>query len=200
MKSGIIYIVKEIGGLKMGRKKSTTSEIFDWIKSIVVAVLIALVIKSFVFNTIYVLGNSMNPTLQERDRLFSDRISLYISEPKRGDIVVIEAPDISEDEREKDYIKRIIGVAEDKVEIKEGIVYLNGEVLQEDYIEEGIETQTYSENEWVVPDGEIFVLGDNRREGQSKDSRFFGCVPVDSVKGITKIRYFPFNNKLGLID
>ncbi|NLW40450.1 MAG: signal peptidase I [Tissierellia bacterium] len=177
-------------------KKSVKAEIIEWIKSILIAIVIAVLIKTFVFNTTYVLGNSMYPTLHERDRLFANKIPLYFSGPKRGEIVVLEAPDASN----KDYIKRVIGIGGDTVAIIDGKVYLNGKLLEEDYIEEGAYTHVYNENYWEVPEGYVFVLGDNRDEGASKDSRYFGCVPVESIKGITTFRYFPFNHRFGKID
>ena len=150
--------------------KDVKKEAIEWIKSILLAVIIALFIKSFIFNTTYVLGNSMYPTLHERDRLFANKIPLYFSSPNRGEIIVLKAPDIAN----KDYIKRVIGVEGDTVAIIDGKVYLNGELLEEDYIEEDVYTEVYGENYWEVPEGYVFVLGDNRHEGASKDSRFFG--------------------------
>ena len=173
--------------------KDVKKEAIEWIKSILLAVIIALFIKSFIFNTTYVLGNSMYPTLHERDRLFANKIPLYFSSPNRGEIIVLKAPDIAN----KDYIKRVIGVEGDTVAIIDGKVYLNGELLEEDYIEEDVYTEVYGENYWEVPEGYVFVLGDNRHEGASKDSRFFGCIPIDSIKGVTTFRYFPFNNRFG---
>ena len=176
------------------RKKR--NEIMEWIKSILFAVVIAFFLKSFVFNSTYVLGNSMYPTLEESDRLFAVKISLFFRSPDRGDIVVLEAPDTEN----KDYIKRVIGIEGDLVQIIDGLVYLNGQILDEPYIEEGSYTHIYINNTWQVGEGELFVLGDNREEGASKDSRFFGTITVDSIKGITSFRYFPFNDRFGRID
>lgn len=177
-------------------KTGDKNETIEWIKSIATAVVIAILIKTFIFNTTYVLGNSMFPTLQEKDRLFANKISLYFSAPSRGDIVVLEAPD----EVKKDYIKRVIGIEGDSVEIKEGKVYLNGEMLEESYLDEDAYTQTYNESYWEIPKDNLFVLGDNREPGASKDSRVFGYIPADSVKGITGFRYFPINNRFGKVD
>lgn len=171
------------------------SEILEWIKSIGIAVTVAIIIKTFVFNSTYVLGNSMYPTLHEKDRLFAVKVPLYFEGPERGDVIVLEAPD----NENKDYIKRVIGIGGDKIMISDGRVYLNDELLIEDYIEEDSYTQIYSIDTWVVPEGQIFVLGDNREEGASKDSRYFGCVSLDSVKGITGFRYFPIDKRFGKI-
>lgn len=179
--------------MKEEKKESNSSEIIEWIKSILLAIIIAVFIKTFLFNTTYVLGNSMYPTLYERDRLFANKIPLYFSGPDRGDIVILEAPD----DPDKDYIKRVIAIGGDTVSIIDGKVYLNGNLLKEDYIEEDAYTHVYGQNYWEVPEGHVFVLGDNRRDGASKDSRYFGCVPLESIKGIVNFRYFPFNHRFG---
>lgn len=137
----------------------------------------------------------MAPTLHEKDRLFAIKVPLYFNGPSRGDIVVLEAPD----NPSKDYIKRVIGLEGDKIEIKDGKVYLNGEVLQEDYIAKGAYTTVYDTDTWIVPPDEVFVLGDNRDVGASKDSRYFGCIPKSSLKGVTGFRYFPLGSKFGKI-
>lgn len=171
------------------------NETIEWIKSIVTAIVIAILIKTFVFNSTYVLGNSMQPTLKEKDRLFALRVPLYFSGPSRGDVIVLEAPD----NVDKDYIKRVIGLEGDSVQVMEGKVYLNGVLLIENYIDIDSYTHIYDLDTWVVPEGEVFVLGDNRLEGASKDSRYFGCIPLDSVKGVTGFRYYPFDKRFGKI-
>ena len=170
------------------------NEVIEWTKCILISVLIALVIKTFIFNSTKVIGSSMYPTLEENDRLFSNKIVYFIGEPKKEDIVIIEAPD----DPKKDYIKRVVGVEGDKINIENGIVYLNGEALKEEYIEADSLTETHVDNSWVIPKGYIFVLGDNRAPGASKDSRSFGIVSADSAKGKASLRYYPWN-KIGLL-
>ena len=172
------------------------SEAIEWIRSIIAAIVIALAIKTFLFNTTYVLGNSMYPTLHERDRLFALKVPLYFNGPNRGDIIVLEAPDSPD----KDYIKRVVGISGDTIEIEDGRVYLNGELLYEDYLQGDPYTHIYNESIWVVPEGEVFVLGDNREEGASKDSRYFGTISLDTVKGVTDFRYFPIDDRFGKIE
>jgi signal peptidase I len=145
------------------KEEKSNGELIEWIKSIGTAILIAILIKTFIFNTTYVLGNSMYPTLHERDRLFALKVPLYFNGPHSGK------------------------------------VYVNDELLEEDYIEVGSFTHIYNESSWIVPEGQLFVLGDNREEGASKDSRYFGCITIDSIKGITGFRYFPFDNRFGKI-
>ncbi|MGF7056370.1 signal peptidase I [Brassicibacter mesophilus] len=168
-------------------------EIYEWIKSIALAVIIAVLIKTFLFNTTYVLGYSMYPTLHERDRLFTNKIVYMLGEPKKGDIVVLKAPD----DPDKDYIKRVIGVSGDKVEIIDGKVYVNDEVLNEEYISEEAYTYTYEDSVWEVPEEYVFVLGDNRNKGASKDSRYLGLISIDSIKGKASYRYYPFDSRFG---
>lgn len=177
------------------KNNKAKNDLIEWVKSIAIAIVVAIFIKTFIFNSTYVLGNSMYPTLHERDRLFAFKLPLYFSGPDRGDVIVLRAPD----NENKDYIKRVIGIAGDKVEIKDGRVYLNGELLEEPYVAEGSYTQVYDQDTWIVPEGQVFVLGDNREEGASKDSRYFGCVPLKLVKGITGFRYYPFNHRFGKI-
>ncbi len=179
--------------MKDGESSKLRNEIYEWIKSIALAVVIAILIKTFLFNTTYVLGYSMYPTLHERDRLFTNKIVYMIGEPKQGDIVVLKAPD----EPDKDYIKRVIGVPGDKVEILDGSVYVNDEKLDEEYISGDAYTYTYDDNLWEVPEGYLFVLGDNRNKGASKDSRYLGLISLDSIKGKASFRYYPFDKRFG---
>jgi len=194
-----ILVVSLKGGVAMkedDKEVAVKSEVFEWVTSIAWAVVIALIIKTFIFNTTLVRGSSMYPTLEERDRLFAQKVTLYFKSPDRGQIIVLKAPD----EENKDYIKRVVGVEGDTINIIDGEVYLNGDLLEENYIEPGSYTQTYDESMWEVGKDELFVLGDNREPGASKDSRIFGLIPVDSVKGIANFRYFPFDKGFGKLN
>lgn len=188
---------KENEELESKGDKKEESELMGWIKSIALAIVVALFIKTFLFSSTYVKGDSMKPTLHEKDRLFSVKVTLLVNDPERGDIVVLEAPD----DPKKDYIKRVIGVGGDLVEIVEGRVIVNQNVLEEDYIGGNVYTDVYNQDTWEVPEGEVFVLGDNRARNASKDSRSFGTIDVDDIKGITSFRYFPFSDgRFGSID
>ena len=180
----------------MSEEKKNKNEAMEWVKSIVFAIAIALIIKTFVFNTTYVLGNSMYPTLHEKDRLFALKIPLYFKGPDRGDVIVLEAPDSPS----KDYIKRVIGIEGDKVEIIDGKVYVNNEIIQEDYLVGEPYTHTYIESTWIVEEDKVFVLGDNRAEGASKDSRYFGTIDMNTIKGVTEFRYYPIDARFGKIE
>lgn len=89
------------------------------------------------------------------------------------------------------YIKRVIGIAGDRVQIKDGKVYVNGEELKEEYLPEGTTTKTVYYNDVIVPEGCVYVMGDNR--DQSMDSRTFGCIPLEKVEGKVILRYWPLN-------
>lgn len=175
------------------RIKITILEIF---RIVIIALVISTLIRNYIFQTTLISGTSMYPTLFEDDRLFSIRIPLYFRDPKAGEIIVFSAPD----NQDKDYIKRVIGVEGDKIEIKEGEVYRNDIKLEELYIEENIDTRTYENNLWVVEKNRLFVLGDNRRDRASKDSRYFGTIDKSSVIGIANIRYYPFDSRVGNIN
>lgn len=179
--------------MEQEQKSKIREEIFEWLKSIAFAVVIAILIKTFLFNTTYVLGYSMYPTLHERDRLFTNKIVYKISQPEPGDIVVLKAPD----DPDKDYIKRVVGVAGDAVEIIDGKVYVNGKQYKEDYLSEDAYTYIYENCSWKVEKGYVFVLGDNRNKNASKDSRSLGLIPISAIKGKANFRYFPFDNRFG---
>lgn len=166
-------------------------EIFDLIKVIIVGVLIGLVIRGLFFEITRVDGDSMNPTLQSEDKVLVNKFKPMIQDGKlkRGDTIVFEAP--AED---KYYIKRVIGVSGDAVRFEKGKILVNGEIIEENYIQEGI--GTYFEPEYAdipVEENRLFVVGDNRLPEGSYDSRKFGTISVESVRGKALIRIFPIN-------
>lgn len=177
----------------MEDKKDVLREAKEWIFSILWAVVLAFLIKTFIFNTTYVVGISMEPTLYEGDRLFAQKVTLYFKPPEAGQIIIHESP-IEED---KDYIKRVIAVEGDTVSIENGKVYVNSKELKESYIDDNIYTDFDYENIWQVPKDHIFVMGDNRHPGASTDGRVYGPIPVDTVKGIANFRFYPFDNRFG---
>ena len=179
-------------GELLAKKKN---ELWEWIKALVVAVLLAAVIRYFFFAPIVVDGLSMMPTLNDQDRMIVNKFSYQIGEPDRFDIIVFHAPE------NKDYIKRVIGLPGDTVEYKDDILYVNGKAFEEPYLEElkndeildGPLTEPFTLKEKIgqetVPEGELFVMGDNRRF--SKDSRHIGTVPMEEVLGKTSLVYWP---------
>lgn len=174
-------------------KTETKSEVYTWIKSVLLALLIVVLVRSFLLSSSVVMGESMSPTFEHNDRLVISKIS----DIERFDMVVFHAPDADDY-----YVKRVIGLPGDTIEIDEEVLYVNGEAIQEPYIAESEDEEdspitrktdfTLEEmtGQSSVPDQNLFVLGDNRMN--SKDSRFFGFIHEDDVIGKVKFRYFPF--------
>lgn len=171
------------------------SEIWEWGKALVIAVLLAAVIRYFFFAPILVDGLSMMPTLHDQNRMIVNKIGYSVGKPERFDIIVFHATE------EKDYIKRVIGLPGDKIEYKDDTLYINDKAYKEPYLNEYkkevidgpltepftlLDTPTGSE---TVPEGEIFVMGDNRRF--SKDSRHIGTIKIDEILGSTSVVYWP---------
>ena len=142
----------------------------EWGTSLVIALVVAFLVRNFVVEPYLVEGASMNPTLQSHERLMINRSIYYFTEPSRGEIVVFKYPR----DQKRDYIKRVIAIPGDTVEIREGDVYLNGQILKENYI---LEKAKADFPKVIVPPKHIFVLGDNRNN--SEDSRYknVGFVP-----------------------
>lgn len=168
-------------------------EILDWLKNFLIALIIVSIIKFFLCDITRIDGDSMNPTLFDNDIIFLNRLSTFFREPKHGEIVVFHAPDIN-----KYYIKRIIGIPGDKVEIYDGKVYLNDLELDETYIDRGVHTLIADDFKWEIQENQYFVLGDNRLPGKSRDSRDFGVIERNSIVNYASARLFPFS-KIGSI-
>lgn len=161
------------------------SEVLSLVKIVVIAVVFALVFTNFIIINAEVPSGSMRDTIWEGDRLFGFRLAYKFSEPKRGDIIIFKFPD----DETQNYVKRVIGLPNDIVQIKNGCVYINGEELDEPYIKDYIlddgETYTY-----IVPEDSYFMLGDNRNN--SKDSRYWVNTFVKKEKIVAKVvvRYY----------
>ena len=187
---------------------------------IVLAFIAALVIKTFLVQAFFIPSPSMEPTLEEGDRVLVEKVSYRFGGPARGDVVVFERrlpgftgsdelddesvfSDIRDAFRElfgfptgtsKDYIKRVVGVEGDTVEGRKGEVLVNGDPVDEDYLPDDIETSPFPAIE--VPEDMIFVMGDNR--AHSDDSRYFGPIPTDSVVGRAVLLVWPPSELGGL--
>ena len=204
--------------------------ILEWIYCILIAVVIAILIKYFVGTPTIVKQSSMWPTLEQNDRLILNRLPRTFGKmPERGDIITFEAPsnnatglnaeDIDNSVAKYDneptswwgkfiyhvleigkesYIKRVIALPGDHVEIKDGKVYINGDELDEPYLTDDVITEpTGVLTDFVVPENTIFAMGDNR-EG-SKDCRAFGCIPLERIESKVVIRFWPLN-KFGKVE
>ena len=164
------------------KKRERTKEIMEWVKTFIFAIALALVIRMFLFEMVAVHQSSMYPTLKEGDNVGLLKIAYTVSPPQYGDIVVIKITD------EKNYVKRVIATGGQKVEIIQNRVYIDGEIIDEEYISDELVYSDYGPI--VVPEGYIFAMGDNRPS--SVDSRALGCFPEDNVLGRVVIRFIPF--------
>ena len=155
----------------------------ELLETILPAILIAVLLNLFVVQPTKVRGESMEPTLHTDEYLLVEKITYHLHQPQRGDVVVFRYP---RDEAEN-FIKRVIAVPGETVEIQSGHVYINGQAITEPYL-----LQLPRENmpPTKIADGKLFVLGDNRLN--SNDSRIFGVVSMDEVVGRAWLRYWPF--------
>jgi signal peptidase I len=162
---------------------------------IILAVAFALVfgfVRPFVLEAFRIPSESMVPTLEVGDRVFVNKFIYRFTEPERGDIVVFE----SVSGGEEDLIKRIVGVAGDEIEVRSGTLLVNGEEQEEPYLNKELPFNgSYEPTE--VPEGEVFVMGDNR--ANSADSRVFGPLPVENIEGEAFMRFWPVSEIRSLL-
>ena len=144
--------------------------------------LVLFFVQSFVFHLSVVRGTSMQPSIRDGDIIFVDRAAVLLgAQFERGDIIVMRSPD----DPDVDYVKRIVGLPGEQIEIRGGRVRVNGRILDESF---GVPTRERSRS-WNVPEGKFFVLGDNR--SRSCDSRDFGVVNGESIKGKVRFCFWP---------
>lgn len=164
--------------------------IYSFLETVVIALVLALVLYLFIMTPHEVVGNSMHPTYKNGEYLMANKITYKFSQPQRGDVVIFKYSDT------QDFIKRIIGTPGDTVMVKDGHYYINGELLNEDsYLDSSVITNggsyIHEGQSITVPENEYFVSGDNRPN--SSDSREFGPISIDRIKGKAWIVYFPFS-------
>ncbi|MEA5595203.1 signal peptidase I [Rivularia sp. UHCC 0363] len=195
-------------------QQSDNSWLFELGKTIGLSIVLALSIRTFVAEARWIPSGSMEPTLHgtpnqwEADKIIVDKLSYNFSTPQRGDVVVFSpTEELQKEQYEDAFIKRIIGLPGDKVELIGGKVYINGKPLQEGYLASGQATSTevcasapiqpFLSTPQTIPPGSYLVLGDNR--GSSYDSRCWGVVPRGNIIGRAVLRFWPLN-KVGGID
>lgn len=193
----------DLNGSKRAKRKERRKErrarhpglydLLDWIRVIVIAVCIALFLNYFVIINSTVPSGSMEPTIMTGSRMIGFRLSYVFGEVERGDIIIFKYPD----DTSQNFVKRVIGLPGETVEIIGGVVYIDGTELEEDYLE-----VVPADEDWgpyVVPEDSYFVLGDNRNN--SRDSRYWSntYVPEDYIIGKALFCYWPFDC-IGLLE
>ena len=167
-------------------------DLLDWLKYILIAVLIGLLLVVFVIQRNTVIGSSMVPNLHQNDQLLVEKVTKWFHGIDYGDIITVSTKNLTHRDEGPNVIKRVIGRPGDTIEVREDGVYRNGTLLTELYLAPGTLTKVRSlEFEKVVLDNdEYFIMGDNREV--SLDSRTFGPVPLNSIIGEVLLRFYPF--------
>ncbi|MCK6255780.1 signal peptidase I [Fictibacillus sp. KIGAM418] len=174
--------------------REDSSQLWDWIKAIGIALILALLIKKFLFEQYVVYGESMMPTIQNGNRLIVNKLGYNLGEPKRFDLIVFHA------NAKEDYIKRVIGMPGERIAYQNDHLYINGKQIDEPYLDDykkhitsgnltGDFTLEEVTGQKVIPKGKVFVMGDNRLH--SIDSRHIGLVDMKKIVGEVNLRYWP---------
>ncbi len=188
--------------------QNNVNEILHWLEAAIIAIALAFLIRSFIIEPVKVEGSSMENTLQNSDRLIVYKFGYLIGEPKRKDIIILKYQEgmvqnlmflknvpylnkLLPKTNEVDYVKRVIGLPGDEVDIKNNNVYVNGEKLDEPYAK-GITTTRGMNFPMTVPKDSVFVLGDNREH--SSDSRMIGFIDYKKIKGKAVLRIYPLKS------
>lgn len=178
---------------------SIKNEVWEWAKALLIAAVLVLLIRWLIFAPFIVDGPSMEPNFHTGERLIVNKIIYSIRKPERGEVVVFHAP------AGIDYIKRVIALPGERVKVENNKVYVNGEELKEPYIQEAVEErakngQIYNSPglaETIVPEGAVFVMGDNRPNSADSRMNNVGSIPYDKIVGRADIRFWPLN-KIGI--
>ena len=162
------------------REKSPLGEAFE---SIVVAIILAVLIRLFVVEPFYIPSGSMEPTLKEHDRIIVSKLNYRFQDPKRGDIIVFKYPV----DPKRNFVKRLIATGGETVQIKNSKLYIDDRPEPEDYLPRGLRFKDFGPVK--VPPGSYFMMGDNRNN--SEDSRVWGFLPKDLIVGKALVIYWP---------
>lgn len=172
-----------------GEIKPKKSAIREMLESVVIAVLLAAVIRLFILEPFFIPSGSMEPTLMIGDRIIVSKVTYHLREPQPGDIMVFKFPlDPS-----RNFVKRLIAVGGDTIEIKDSVLYINNEPVQEDYLPKGLKFEDFGPR--TVPENHYFMMGDNRNN--SDDSRVWGFLNKDLIVGKAEVIYWPLD-RIGL--
>ncbi|MFD1066079.1 signal peptidase I [Oceanobacillus locisalsi] len=166
-------------------------EWIGWLKIIIITIMLAFFLRTFIFATSIVEGESMYPTLQDGERVIFNKVVYTIDEPHRGDVAIIQ-------QSPKNYVKRIIGMPGETIEIKNSQLYIDGKAYQQHFLSDEVIAQTSNFGPLEIPEDNYFVMGDNRLI--SKDSRNgLGLIPRNDIIGKSEFIIYPLN-EFGWID
>ncbi len=169
---------------KEKEKKTLAQELREWAVTLLVAIVIALVVRTFLFEPVRVDGSSMSATLANGEVMFVTKPEYLMGDPQRFDVVICHYPNRGN----TNFVKRVVGLPGDTVEIKEGYLYVNGEKYEEPYI---THRPDYQLSAYTVPEGQYFLLGDNR--SNSNDSHIIGPIDRDMIKGHVRSVFWPLS-------
>lgn len=183
------------------QRGSIGSFVLDFIQSIVLALAVFVLVYLFVAQPNEVTGSSMYPNFVDGEMLLTEKITYYFREPQRGDVVIFKAPKSEPCSANScEFIKRIIAIPGDRVMVKDGQVYLNGSLLDQFFLPEGVVSAegNYAKEgvENIVPEGQYLCFGDNREH--SRDGREFGVIDKSLIVGKAFFKYWPINS-IGVI-
>ena len=166
----------------------------EWVLVIAGALLVAFLIKTFLFQAFYIPSESMEPTLVDRDRVIVNKLSYRLHDVNRGDLVVFDRPPNEPPTEVEELIKRVIALEGETIEARQGDIFIDGRLLTEPYLTSPSSSGTFGP--LVIPDGHVFVMGDNRNN--SRDSRVFGPIDEDLIVGRAFVRVWPLG-RLGFL-
>ncbi len=169
-----------------GAKKPLWREIVEWVVLFAGAYLLATLISTYIFQIIPVMGESMTPTLQSGERMFVTKFTYYFREPERHEIVITHYPESGDL-----FVKRVVGLPGETIGVHDGQVYIDGEPLEEPYTRE--DTIYYEMEDTVIPEGYVFVMGDNRNDSKDSHSSSVGPLPLSDLVGKAQFVIWPLN-------
>ena len=170
--------------------KKNWKSIREWAGVSLVALVAAFGIRATLVQTYFIPSESMTPTLEVGDRLMVYKLAFTLGDVDRGDLVVFNRPPALEETELKDFVKRVVGLPGERVSAQNGVLLVNGSPLEEPYLAAGVWTQDFAELD--VPQGHVFVMGDNRFN--SRDSRWLGPISEELLVGEVFIRLWPFKS------
>lgn len=168
------------------KKRSIGRKIWFFAKLVLIALVLALLLRAYVFDITRVEGVSMAPYLQDGDHVVTSKLHYVFGEPQRGDIVILNSPDLAGEL----YVKRIVGLPNERITISGGKVYIDGKVLNEPYLQD---VDTSGEIDRVLENNHYFVLGDNRPESHDSRSPAVDAISIDAIRGKAVLRVYPWD-------